>query len=272
MWPSASTSLDPDRRMGDFGGAGLRARLAASAAINALSEKRERPYFAALRQGGHGGPPHRDHCSQSRSACLAAHAALRHARFAVSCEQIVQPSVGRPGGGEKRATQGRSRMSLSNVEIADAPADLAPEAGGISRFRDQAAITVMVGSNIFNVLALIVVSPLVAAISAYFAEHAHNGVVLSLPFYDVQPQVAAQLMITLLNIGIMFAGPLLGLLAERVGYTRLLTIALAIYAVAGSAGLYLQSPAGLLLSRLLLGLVAASISISCYSLIGLRFK
>jgi MFS family permease len=163
-------------------------------------------------------------------------------------------------------------MSLSNVDIAAAPADLAPETGGLARFRDRAAIVVMVGSNIFNVLALIVVSPLVAAIAGYFAEHAHNGVVLSLLGYDITPQIAAQLMITLLNIGIMFAGPLLGLLAERVGYTRLLTIALGIYAVAGSAGLYLQSPAGLLLSRLLLGLVAASISISCYSLIGLRFK
>lgn len=164
-------------------------------------------------------------------------------------------------------------MSLSSAEIAVAPpVSLEPESTRIGRFRDRAAIVVMIGSNIFNVLALIVVSPLVAEISRYFAEHADHGVVLSLPFYDVQPQVAAQLMITLLNIGIMFAGPLLGLLAERVGYTRLLTIALGIYAVAGSAGLYLQSPAGLLLSRLLLGLVAASISISCYSLIGLRFK
>jgi len=96
--------------------------------------------------------------------------------------------------------------------------------------------------------------------------------VLTVLGYPIGTEIASQLMITLLNIGIMFAGPLLGLLAERVGYMRLLTIALAIYAVAGSAGLYLDSPAGLLLSRLLLGLVSASISISCYSLIGLRFQ
>jgi MFS family permease len=164
-------------------------------------------------------------------------------------------------------------MSISEAEMAPAPSlALAPELSGIARWRDQAAIVVMVGSNIFNVLALIVISPLVANIATYFTEHAHNGVVLSLPGYDISPQIAAQLMITLLNIGIMFAGPLLGVLAERVGYSRLLSAALAIYAVAGSAALYLQSPAGLLLSRLLLGLVSASISISCYSLIGLRFK
>jgi MFS family permease len=164
-------------------------------------------------------------------------------------------------------------MSISNADMAGTDTlALPPEIGRSDGWRDKAAIVVMVGSNIFNILSLIVISPLVASIAAYFAEHAHDGVVLSLPFYDVSPQIAAQLMITLLNIGIMFAGPLLGLLAERLGYTRLLTVALGIYAVAGSAALYLQSPAGLLFSRLLLGLVSASISICCYSLIGLRFK
>jgi MFS family permease len=162
-------------------------------------------------------------------------------------------------------------MSLGNAELAGA-APIARETGTIAGWRDKAAVVVMVGGAIFNVLALIVVSPLVYAITTYFAAGADNGVVFSLLGYGVKADIAAQLMITLLNIGIMFAGPLLGLLAERVGYMRLLTVALGLYAVAGSAGLYLQSPVGLLLSRLLLGLLAASISISCYSLIGLRFQ
>ena len=53
---------------------------------------------------------------------------------------------------------------------------------------------------------------------------------------------------------------------------RVLPVALAIYSVAGSAGLYLDDPRGLLLSRLVIGLAAASISICCYSLIGDRFE
>jgi MFS family permease len=169
--------------------------------------------------------------------------------------------------------QGRKSMSLSSAEIAAAsPVSLEPEKSSLARLRDRAAAIVMIGSNIFNILALVVMSPLVAAVAAHFAEHAVNGVVFTVLGYPVGVQIAAQLMITLLNIGIMFAGPLLGLLAERVGYARLLSAALAIYAVAGSAGLYLDLPVSLLLSRLVLGLTSASISICCYSLIAERYK
>ena len=53
---------------------------------------------------------------------------------------------------------------------------------------------------------------------------------------------------------------------------RVLPFALVVYAISGSAGLYLDDPRGLLLSRLVIGLAAASISICCYSLIGDRFE
>ena len=118
--------------------------------------------------------------------------------------------------------------------------------------------------------------------AAHFASHADaSGTVMTFPYINLKLQIveykmgvelSTQLMITLLNIGIMFAGPLLGLVAERVGYMRVLPAALIVYAIAGSAGLYLDDPRGLLLSRLFIGLAAASVSICCYSLIGLRFK
>jgi MFS family permease len=162
-----------------------------------------------------------------------------------------------------------------NAETLPAPVPIAERGavtGRLDRLRDRAAIVAMVCGNMFNILALVVVSPLVAAIAAHFAQHAQNDVVLSLLGFPIKTELASQLMITLLNIGIMFAGPLLGLLAEKVGYARLLPAALAVYAVSGSAGLYLDSPASLLFSRLVLGLAAASISIACYSLIGARFQ
>lgn len=161
-------------------------------------------------------------------------------------------------------------MSLSRTESASAPETV--RADGQAGLRDRLATIVMVGSNIFNILALVVISPLLMPIATHFAERADNGIVFRAFGMGIDVQIASQLMITLLNIGIMFAGPLLGLLARRVGYARLLTIALAIYAVAGSAGLYLDMPVNLLLSRLLLGLASASISICCFSLIGDRFE
>jgi len=164
-------------------------------------------------------------------------------------------------------------MSLSSADIAVTPSiALEPESTGVARFRDSLAVVAMVGSNIFNVLALVGIMPVIAAITMHFAAHAQNGVVFTILGYGVGTEIASQLMITLLNIGIMFAGPLLGLVAQRAGYMRLLTVALALYAVAGSAGLYLDSPVNLLLSRLFLGLAGASISICCYSLIGDRFQ
>ena len=52
-------------------------------------------------------------------------------------------------------------MSLSSADLAVAPSfSLEPESSRIARLRDRAALIVMIGSNIFNVLALIVVSPL----------------------------------------------------------------------------------------------------------------
>jgi MFS family permease len=165
-------------------------------------------------------------------------------------------------------------MSISNAEMAAAPSlTLSPEPGRIARFRDNAAVFVMLTGGILNVLALVAIMPAIASIAGHFAAHADaNGIVMTLLGYKFKVELATQLMITLLNIGIMFAGPLLGLVAARVGYMRVLPVALGIYSVAGSAGLYLDDPKWLLLSRLIIGLAAASVSICCYSLIGDRFK
>jgi MFS family permease len=163
-------------------------------------------------------------------------------------------------------------MSLGTADLAGAPPMAGPaEIGPIARLRDRAALIVMIGGNVFSVLALVGISALISSISAYFATQAHDGIVVSVLGYRMGPEMAAQWMITLLGIGIMFGGPAVGLAAERLGYSRLLTIALAVYAVSGSAGLYLQDPVSLLASRLVLGLASASISICCFSLVGARF-
>jgi MFS family permease len=164
-------------------------------------------------------------------------------------------------------------MSISNADMAgNTTLALTPEIGRVARFRDRAAVFLMLTGSVLNVLALVGIMPAIASIAKHFADHATNGVVMTVLGYPLGVELSTQLMITLLNIGIMFAGPLLGLVAARLGYLRVLPIVLGIYALAGSAGLYLDDPADLLLSRLVIGLAAASISICCYSLIGARFQ
>jgi MFS family permease len=165
-------------------------------------------------------------------------------------------------------------MSISEADMAGTNTlAMPPEIGRIALLRDRAAVFVMLTGGILNVLALVAIMPAIASIAGHFASHADSeGTVMTLLGYKFGVQLSTQLMITLLNIGIMFAGPLLGLVAERVGYMRVLPAALIIYSMAGSAGLYLDDPKSLLFSRLVIGLAAASISICCYALIGERFK
>ena len=165
-------------------------------------------------------------------------------------------------------------MSISNADMAGTGSLALPaEVGGVALFRDRAAVFVMMTGGVLNVLALIAIMPAITAIAGHFAERAApDGTVMTLLGFKFGVEMSTQMMITLLNIGIMFAGPLLGLVAGRVGYMRVLPVALVIYAISGSAGLYLDDPRGLLLSRLVIGLAAASISICCYSLIGDRFE
>ena len=165
-------------------------------------------------------------------------------------------------------------MSISQADMAGTTTLAIPtEIGRIAKWRDNAAVFVMLTGGILNVLALVAIMPAIAAIAGHFASRADSdGTVMTLLGYKFGVQLSTQLMITLLNMGIMVAGPLLGFVAQRVGYMRVLPAALILYSVAGSAGLYVDDPKGLLFSRLIIGLAAASISICCYSLIGERFE
>lgn len=144
--------------------------------------------------------------------------------------------------------------------------------GGIASLRDRAAIASIISGNSFAVLAQVAIMPAIAAMTVYFDGLAHDGVVISLVGLTAGAQLTAQLMMTLLGIGIMVGGPAAGMLAERIGYSALLKIALAGYALTGLADLYVASPVALLMSRFILGLWVAGISISCYSLTGVRFQ
>jgi predicted MFS family arabinose efflux permease len=69
----------------------------------------------------------------------------------------------------------------------------------------------------------------------------------------------ARLLMSLPSLMIMVGAPLTGYAAERIGYRASLLFWLAVYGVSGCAGLFLQDFAGLLVSRLFLGLAGGGI-------------
>ena len=81
----------------------------------------------------------------------------------------------------------------------------------------------------------------------------------------------AQLVMMVPSVGLMFGGPLTGWLVDRLGARFLLIVCAGIYALTGSAGLYLDSAWSLLLSRFFLGISAAGLGTSTLVLIGESF-
>jgi MFS family permease len=79
--------------------------------------------------------------------------------------------------------------------------------------------------------------------------------------------LSAQLIMAVPGIGLMVGGPLTGWGLERIGPRPLLLAAFGLYALAGSAGLYLDSAGAFLLSRWVLGVAAAGIGTSTLTLL-----
>lgn len=81
----------------------------------------------------------------------------------------------------------------------------------------------------------------------------------------------AQWIMTAPAIGLMLGGPLAGVLIDKVGPRWLIIGAFTLFALAGSAGLWVDNPIGLLCSRFLLGLSGTSVATTATWLIGERF-
>ncbi len=83
--------------------------------------------------------------------------------------------------------------------------------------------------------------------------------------------IEAQMIMTMPGIGVVFGGAAGGFTIERLGLRNTLFLALLVYAVAGSAGLYVGGLAGLLAARFILGFAVAHVSNCCLSLLGAWF-
>lgn len=121
------------------------------------------------------------------------------------------------------------------------------------------AMPVLLASSPAMALLYTVVSPVLPELADYLGGDPGEAALM------------AQLVMMVPSIGLMFGGPLTGWLVDRLGARFLLIVCAGIYALTGSAGLYLDSAWSLLLTRFFLGMAAAGLGTSTLVLIGESF-
>jgi MFS family permease len=108
-------------------------------------------------------------------------------------------------------------------------------------------------------LLVLAIQPVMSTIATSFGGGAHG-------------QLIAQLLETTSGIGIMVGAPVTGWIAERwIGRRNLLFAALALYGVAGSTCMFIDTPWILLTLRLFQGVGSSGIAVSTYALVSERF-
>src|SRR5579871_1373688 len=90
--------------------------------------------------------------------------------------------------------------------------------------------------------------------------------------HDAQDRLLVKLLGTVVGFTMVVGAPLVGFLVDRMGLKPVLIMSCVIYALAGTAGLYLDSLCALLASRLVLGLTAAGIATISMTLINTRLE
>ncbi len=118
---------------------------------------------------------------------------------------------------------------------------------------------VMLTAMSFNGMAQTVFTPVLSTVAGHFGGGGRGA-------------LTAQTIATMASMGVMVGGPLVGMLSVRIGIRRVLFLSLAIYAIAGSAGLYIDGITPLLASRLVQGVGSAGISIATSAMIADRFE
>ncbi len=123
-----------------------------------------------------------------------------------------------------------------------------------------------VQSNVMRNITLLLLSTL-TIMSGTVVSPSLPGMVV---YFGSEPHISlfAQLILTIPAISIAASAPFVGILADRIGRRKLLLICVLVYGLAGSAGLYLNSIASLLVSRVILGVAVAGIMVNTTTLVG----
>ncbi len=130
--------------------------------------------------------------------------------------------------------------------------------GAPQRVRMAVATGVMLSGSIMMALIFTVLSPVLPQIAEHYG--ASGGVTI------------AQFIMSAPGVGVIVGGLTGGFLVDRFGRKRLLCIALALFAVAGCAPLYVDNAWGLLASRAVLGWSGATTQAAVIGMIASTFR
>jgi len=128
----------------------------------------------------------------------------------------------------------------------------------IEGFREWMAVILMLTGGVMLGLVVAAMSPVAHEASIHFAKSGDGDLV-------------AQMIVTVPAIGVIIGGPLSGWAIARTGTKHFMLAALAVFGVAGSAGLYLESATILMVSRFVLGLATAGIVTAMITMISEHF-
>jgi MFS family permease len=116
---------------------------------------------------------------------------------------------------------------------------------------------VMAGGGLLSALALVGLLSVLPKIAADLAHGPQDGMLV-------------KQLVGVVSLAMVLGSPLAGFLVDRIGLRRVLVSASLIYAIAGTAGLYLDGLKVLVASRFFVGVAAATIQIISFTLINTR--
>lgn len=143
----------------------------------------------------------------------------------------------------------------------------------MTRDGDEGAVSLsaVAGWHRFLLIAVMLSGPPVMALT--FSAIAPALPMIALHFSDrADGTMLAQWIMTTPAIGLMLGAPSGGWLIDRIGPRRLIIAAFTGFAVGGSAGLWVDNPAALLIGRFIMGFSGATIATATTWLIGARYE
>lgn len=134
---------------------------------------------------------------------------------------------------------------LENNQLEAGPVRRGPLTGGSVALIAASMLTVMAGATI---------SPALPKMADYFSGVDNSGVLV-------------RLVVTITALAIAISAPVLGWVNDRISRSLVLKVSVAVYAIAGSAGLWIDNLPALMVSRAVLGVAVAGAMTSSTALI-----
>lgn len=144
---------------------------------------------------------------------------------------------------------------MSDSPVVDRPPTSGPTGPDGERIAGRPQLVLLLAGSCMPVLGAVLIAPVLPQMAQTFADV--PGVAVLVPIVLTAPALV---------IGL--TAPFAGFIADKIDRKRVLLIAMALYAVVGTAPLYLDSIGAIIASRVLLGVCEAAIITCCTTLIG----